>query len=1036
MIPQERMRVTRSLGGDSLWRRTSRQADAWEAIGASRFMVRTIRFGIKDMPTKPFVNGQELGDIPQTRVDKEFAHADLEKGLATGLYEEVSRDYARACMSRGCMVSSAFTTWQGEGDSRKGRFVINLHRQSLHWPKGSVRMETLPSFALSLRKDDTLMSWDAKGGYRHMFLHPDMRDYFIFRYSGRYFRCVALPFGWGRSAMWFTKMMRVMVKHVRSKMGYRILPYIDDFLMAPSPDGTTATAEDCSRARTRMQALLDRLGIVRHETKGCWEGSRVIDHLGMRIDTSRMKVYITDAKITRVKRLAKKVICVAERNKRLVPLSILRAFCGVCVSLSLALPLARFYTRSLYSDMRAVEREEWRPSPVTAPRGELASPRRCQPDSGRRPERSSAERQHRTRFARPALPSISEGPSLLARARARRRARPAQSTERHLLARRCSRRGVRRDPWSQYGPWHAGFVGGSRFLERGGPRSVDHSARAARSEDPSASTLLRLRVRPARAQGSSPRGQPGSGGRAQLDGGGLTADDERAPQASRPLGVPRSTHRGPMDPDSRQQVRGPSLPHVGPGRRPSHGRAHRFNPGRVPPRRGRFCDAATQRAAAGAAQVSAGRAAPVVVGWSSATVGSSVRSSPVGRAQDTSRESTGSAPCSELASASLVRALDALGIKGDLPARRGRRSFARPTRANQPVLGLGTRNLGLRTAWKAGIATTVLHRAGAGQVTGGAEEAARLLQDYGWSSGTWTNRSSQLSRWLAFCDEEDRCPLPATEGDVLAYIGYLSLEGRVGATSLPQYVTAISRYHAHHNLPSPTLTPLVKALMTAYARHDNEGVVEPATRVGLSATKMRDVVQFGLASLTSEETHAAAMVLFAFLFQLRDVSVAAVRASDITWTSDYIQVHVTRRKGAPRQARRRPLLLQLLTSPVWAAESSPLSLLRKWRDTRPDNELFFQSQSGRPSLAAAVDLVVSRLGLTPPPDCYYSSHSPRIGGFNELLCLQFSRMWIMQRLDWTAENMFSVYYDSRISTTAASHWFFGHMRPTASNRLQ
>jgi len=47
----------------------------------------------------------------------------------------------------------------------------------------------------------------------------------------------------------------------------------------------------------------------------------------------------------------------------LVSLALLRHFCGVCVSMSLALPLARFYTRSLYFDMSLAEGKERAPSP-------------------------------------------------------------------------------------------------------------------------------------------------------------------------------------------------------------------------------------------------------------------------------------------------------------------------------------------------------------------------------------------------------------------------------------------------------------------------------------------------------------------------------------------------------------------------------------------------------------------------------------------------------------------------------------------------
>jgi hypothetical protein len=36
----------------------------------------------------------------------------------------------------------------------KGRFVVNLSKQSKHWPKGSVRMEKLPEYALELECEE------------------------------------------------------------------------------------------------------------------------------------------------------------------------------------------------------------------------------------------------------------------------------------------------------------------------------------------------------------------------------------------------------------------------------------------------------------------------------------------------------------------------------------------------------------------------------------------------------------------------------------------------------------------------------------------------------------------------------------------------------------------------------------------------------------------------------------------------------------------------------------------------------------------
>lgn len=348
----------KELNAECLWKGTSGKADRWAAeLGASAYVVRALKFGIRDMPAVPFKEGVVMGEVPQSAADRVFAEEDLRKGCNNRVYERVGVEEVRRLVRNGKMVSSAFTVWQGEGSERKGRFVVNLHRQSEHWPKGSVRMETMQSFAMEMQKGDKLMSWDVKSGYRHFYLHPDMRDFFVFRYGGRYYRCIAIPFGWGRSALWFVKLLRPLVQHMRERMAYRVLPYLDDFLIAPTPAGVVSGEEDCKRAGRRLGSLLKRLGIVRHPEKGRWDGARQLDHLGVHVDTEAMRVFVTEAKVTRVRRLASKLILMAQRNRRLVPLELVRHFCGVCVSLTLALPLARFYTRSLYFDMSLADKE-------------------------------------------------------------------------------------------------------------------------------------------------------------------------------------------------------------------------------------------------------------------------------------------------------------------------------------------------------------------------------------------------------------------------------------------------------------------------------------------------------------------------------------------------------------------------------------------------------------------------------------------------------------------------------------------------------
>jgi hypothetical protein len=421
-------------GGQPYWRRTALRAEKWREMGATEFEARAIRFGILELPSIPFTSGVILPAIPQSKEDLAFGREDLRAGCAGGIYEEVGREEVWEAVRVGRMVSSAFTVWQGDGADRKELFVINFARQSRHWPKGTVRMETLPSFALQLLANDHLMSWDVKPGYRHFYLHPKMRDYFLFHYDGRYYRCVALPFGWGRSVLWFTKLMRPFVKYVRSELGYRLLPWIYDFLCAPTHGRRPAIGRDCRRARIRLSEIFGKLDLTRHLDKGCWEGSKVVEHLGVLTDTRQVRVFMTDRKVKKMQKLARELLLSAQRNRRLVSLEKLRQFCGVVVSQTLALPLARFYTRSLYWDMSlaTLRAEE---------RGQSQSGAPCAGGAQRRPSR--------WRSGTPELGSAQRGQTLYRAQRVREMARVkvrlSRQSLRDLVYRSSFSRGEGRD---------------------------------------------------------------------------------------------------------------------------------------------------------------------------------------------------------------------------------------------------------------------------------------------------------------------------------------------------------------------------------------------------------------------------------------------------------------------------------------------------------------------------------------------------------------------------------------------------------------
>lgn len=72
--------ATGGAEGPPLWCGTALKADAWRwDLGASEYLVRAIRYGILERPERPFVNGEVLGDIPQSEEDLSFGREDLRR---------------------------------------------------------------------------------------------------------------------------------------------------------------------------------------------------------------------------------------------------------------------------------------------------------------------------------------------------------------------------------------------------------------------------------------------------------------------------------------------------------------------------------------------------------------------------------------------------------------------------------------------------------------------------------------------------------------------------------------------------------------------------------------------------------------------------------------------------------------------------------------------------------------------------------------------------------------------------------------------
>ena len=303
-------------------------------------------------PPPPFDHGEATFDPEQSA----WLQTEVARCLGTGAWEPATSDQ---------FVSRAFAVAKPGGGFR---LVVDLRTVNAHCIDLPCRYETLTTLRRLARPEDYLFSFDLSDGYHCVSIAPEHRRYLTFRLQGVLYQCAALPFGWSGSPFVFTKVMRAVVGYMRSPAasaaraagravpldhqqhlhfeerlaGVRLLPYLDDFLFLVEGHEAALTARDFV-ART-----LDRLGLQRNPKKGQWEPAQTITHLGLGIDTVTGQFVVTTKRVAQLKAMARGILCRAAAHRGLVPARVLASFCGLAQAASLAVPPARFFTRSLY----------------------------------------------------------------------------------------------------------------------------------------------------------------------------------------------------------------------------------------------------------------------------------------------------------------------------------------------------------------------------------------------------------------------------------------------------------------------------------------------------------------------------------------------------------------------------------------------------------------------------------------------------------------------------------------------------------------
>ena len=260
-------------------------------------------------PTPPF----DLGEYPLRTAEQRRGWAELRRDyLATGAI-------APARPSSTSRISRAFLVEKGRDSAgvMRYRLCVDLRRINRRLRKVGLRYEKLKDFGALLTKGDSLVGFDIKNAYHHLRMCEGDEHFLQFRMDGEVFSCKALPFGLSLSPFYFTHLMLVIVRFLRSpgscpKSAGRfrfgrlaredalaqyytmycradpatILAYLDDFL---------ASMSDLQKLKEwvrLVRGVFGMLGVEFKESKCQWDPVRHKKHLGVIVDTEQCKFLI------------------------------------------------------------------------------------------------------------------------------------------------------------------------------------------------------------------------------------------------------------------------------------------------------------------------------------------------------------------------------------------------------------------------------------------------------------------------------------------------------------------------------------------------------------------------------------------------------------------------------------------------------------------------------------------------------------------------------------------------------------------------
>ena len=224
-----------------------------------------------------------------------------------------------------CFYSNIFPRIKHDGTAR---IILNLKRFNLHLEYIHFKMETMKDVINLIYQNCYFATIDLKHAYFSVPIVESDRRWLRFIWNGTHYQFACLPQGLTSAPRIFTKLMKPVFAHLRSR-GYVVLCYIDDCIfIAPSK-------EELNDIIQYALCLFDSLGLTSNLLKSSLVPNTQVEFLGFHLNSCDMTITLTDHKQTKIKNMAVDLL-----KQQSVTIRQLASFIGNVVAATLAVPLA------------------------------------------------------------------------------------------------------------------------------------------------------------------------------------------------------------------------------------------------------------------------------------------------------------------------------------------------------------------------------------------------------------------------------------------------------------------------------------------------------------------------------------------------------------------------------------------------------------------------------------------------------------------------------------------------------------------------